>query len=45
MDQLRLTHVMQHREKRVHMTIFTYLLDLSAMQAYVIYQKNSEGKG
>jgi hypothetical protein len=45
MDQLRSTHVIQRREKRVHMTIFTYLLDLSITQAYTIYQKLVEGKG
>jgi hypothetical protein len=45
MDQLCSTHVTQWREKRVHMTIFTYLLDLSFTQAYAIYQKINEGKG
>ncbi len=45
MDQLHSTHVTQRREKRVHMTIFTYLLDLSVTQAYAIYQKISEDKG
>ncbi len=45
MDQLRSTHVTQWREKKVHMTIITYLLDLSFTQAYTIYQKINEGKG
>ncbi len=45
MDQLYSTHVTQRREKRVYMTTFMYLLDLSVMQAYAIYQKINEGKG
>jgi hypothetical protein len=42
MDQVRSTLRTQRREKRVHMSVFTYLLDLSASQAYAVYKKLKE---
>jgi hypothetical protein len=39
MDQYRATLATQRREKRLHMTIFTYILDLAITQAYAVYQK------
>lgn len=43
MDQLRSTLVTQRREKRVHMTMLTYIMDLSVTQSFAIYQKINEG--
>jgi len=42
MDQVRSTLRTQRREKRIHMSIWTYLLDLSVSQAYAVYQKMTE---
>jgi hypothetical protein len=44
MDQYRATLAAQRREKRVHMTMFTFILDLSITQAYAVYQKMSSEK-
>jgi hypothetical protein len=41
MDQYRATLAAQRREKRVHKTMFTFILDLSITQAYAVYQKMS----
>jgi hypothetical protein len=45
MDQLRATLATQCHGKRVHMTLFTFLMDLGITQAYAVYQKISEDKG
>jgi hypothetical protein len=37
MDQLRSTNITRQREKRLHMTMFTMVLDLAIHQAYSIY--------
>ncbi len=42
MDQVRSTLQTQRREKRVHMSVFTYLLDLSVSQVYAVYNKLKE---
>ena len=42
MDQYRSTLPTQCKELRLHMTIFTFLLDLAVSQAYAIHQKCSE---
>jgi hypothetical protein len=42
MDQVRSTLRTQRREKRVHMSVFTYLLDLSMSQAYSVYNMLKE---
>jgi hypothetical protein len=39
MDQYRSTLPTQHKELRLHMTIFKFLLDLAVSQAYTVYQK------
>jgi len=39
MDQYRATLATQRKEQRVHMTLFTYILDLCVTQAYAIYRK------
>jgi hypothetical protein len=43
MEQLWPTLVTQCREKRVHMTIFTCIMDLSVVQSYAVNQKITEG--
>lgn len=45
MDQYRSTLATQRKEKRLVMTVFTFLLDLAVSQAYAIYQKVAEDKG
>ncbi len=45
MDQLQATLATQCKEKRLHMTMFTYVLDLAVSQAYSIYQKLMKDKG
>jgi len=37
MDQLRSTNITRRHEKRLYMTIFTMVLDLSVYQAYCVY--------
>jgi len=44
MDQYCATLAAQRREKRVHKTMFTFILDLSITQAYAVYQKMSSEK-
>jgi hypothetical protein len=44
MDQYRSTLPKQREAKRLHMTIFTFILDLSIMQDYAIYQKKAFDK-
>jgi hypothetical protein len=39
MDQYRSTLATQRKEKRLHMTIFTFLMDLGISQAFAVYQK------
>ena len=36
MDQLRSTNITQHREKRLHMTMWTMVLDLAVHNAYCV---------
>jgi len=47
MDQYRATLATQRKEKRIYMTIFTFVLDLSISQGYAIYQKamSSQNRG
>ncbi len=45
MDQLRATLAKKHKEKCLHMTIFTFLLDLAVMQAYSINQNIKKDMG
>lgn len=42
MDQRRSTNPTQRKEQRLHMSIFTYILDLSALQAYAVQQAISD---
>jgi hypothetical protein len=44
MDQYHATLPTQRKEQRLHMTIFTFILDLSITQAYAIYQKKADEK-
>jgi len=39
MDQYCSTLATQQREKQVHLTVFTYIMDLSITQAYAVYQR------
>jgi hypothetical protein len=39
MDQCHSTLAMQRKDKCLHMTICTYLLDLAAFQVYALHQK------
>ena len=39
MDQYRSTLATERKEKRVQMTLFTFILDLAVSQGYAIYQK------
>jgi hypothetical protein len=39
MDQYRSTLATQRKAKRLHMTIFTFLMDLGISQAFAVYKK------
>jgi hypothetical protein len=45
MDQYRATLAMQRKEVRIHMTIWTFCLDLAITQAYAVYRKAATDKG
>jgi hypothetical protein len=45
MDQYHATLATQHREKHIHMTLFTFCLDLAITQAFAIYQKVAKDRG
>ena len=38
-DQMRVTNTIEIKEMRLHMTIFTYLLDFATLQAFTLYSK------
>ena len=38
MDQIRATNPNKRREKRLHMSIWTYVLDLAALQAFALFE-------